>query len=387
MRLLPLALLACTYTAPDNPFAEPVPNVITGTVAVSDVEFTFSTMLLLTDADNPMPPSGLGSPETFTTVPGFEFTKGTEGTRSAPFAFTDVPDGSWVITGLMDGDRNFHPSVPTLAGATCRDVIGLFPDSLSSTELGVVDIAGGELVRDITVLLGRELTTSRPTFAVSDVADTIDPDVPFGVFRLESRPISGVYGELQVNVDGPFDGTDTCDHALWLHPRDVDQDGLPDPHPDYPPELGVVDIWPRVYLEWLGDPVDSTGDGMPDSFDRGQDTARYVTEGLPWFPQLVGGDPADLALIGRISPQQSLDVAFSGTFQRIDPDGTTTVVADGTQAPDGAWQVTVIAETGQTWTVPNELDTSMLLGALLPPPGVTSERDATQGTWVSFERL
>lgn len=388
MRLLPfLLMMGCAYEAPDNPFAEPAPNVITGMVSVSDVEFTFPVVLLLTDAANPGPPSGTGSPATFTTVPGTEFTRSPDGTRSAPFAFTNVPDGSWVISAVMDGDRNFHPSVPTLAGASCRDVIGVHPQSLSSPDLGVVEVSGGEIVEGIAVLLAAQLATSRPTFTVSELADQIDPTAPFPVIRLESSPIAAAFGEdLTLTVEGPFDPTDpdTCDAAFWVHPVDNDGDGLPDPHPDYPPELGVADVWPRVYLEWMGLAVDSNGDDIIDTFDRGQrGDARFITEGLPWFPQLVSGDPEVLGLIGQTFPATTLDVAFAGSVQQINADGTTAILT-GTDIPEGGWSVTVVLETGQTWTVPNELDTAMLMGSLLPPPGVTSARDAAQGAWVQL---
>ena len=35
---------------------------------------------------------------------------------------------------------------------------------------------------------------------------------------------------------------------------DADNDGIVDPHPDHDPALGVKDIWPRVYLQYLGVP-------------------------------------------------------------------------------------------------------------------------------------
>ncbi len=381
-RLVPILLAACAYTAPDNPYANTIGNGITGSVVVDGLEVTGPVIVLLVDAANPMPPAGTGRPVSFSTVPASAFTDGTSGLRAAPWALTNVPDGDWLLTALMDNDGNFHPSVPTLGGTTCLDLAGAHLASLSGREPAVVSVRGGQLVHDVTILLAATVPTSPPVFTLQQ-ADTIDLTSPLPVVQLVSSPVDAAYGEgLSLVVPPPGDPPNPCAAFMTVHVRDLDLDGLPDPHPDYPPETGVADVWPRVYLEWLGEPLDTDADGVSDAFDRGDATARYVTEGLPYTPQLLGGAPEDLARIGAPFAATTLDVAWSGAVQELMADGTTNLLTDPAAVPRGAWSVTLIAETGQTWTVPNELDTALQLSRSLPEPGVTSPRDPAQGRWI-----
>ncbi|MFT4976069.1 MAG: hypothetical protein ACI8S6_001964 [Myxococcota bacterium] len=48
------------------------------------------------------------------------------------------------------------------------------------------------------------------------------------------------------------------------------------------------------------------------------------------------------------------DVYFVPGVQHALPDGTVELVTTP-DIPQGAWSVTVVAETGQTWTLPNAL--------------------------------
>jgi hypothetical protein len=393
--LLPLFLLGCAYDAPDNPHVDPFPNVISGTVLAGELDEVEHVVLLLADATNPMPPNGTGSPATFSTVPGDWFSDVEAGVRAASYAVTGVPDGTWILTAVMDRDLDFHPAVPTLAGATCGDLAGGHLQSLTSTTFAPITAEGGVEIADITVVLGLQVPTERPAFAVSEVAGTVDPASPLtGIFRLESRGIEASYGpDLSLQLTGPFDPTapNPCDTAFWVHLRDVDGNGQIDPHPDYPPELGVPDVWPRVYLEWLGEPIDTDGDDVADDFDRGDLPVgtRFVTEGVPYAPQLAAIDPTrpeTIPPIGTSFPATTLDVLFPSVGQRLDPDGTATTLVDPAALPAGAWSVTVVAQTGQTWEVPNELDTTLKLSEAVPSPGVTSAADFSQGRWVEVAR-
>jgi hypothetical protein len=385
-----LALTSCAYDAADNPFADPFPNVISGTVVAGDLTTVEHVVLLLSAADNPMPPNGKGSPVTFSTVPAGRFSSVDAGVRSAPFAVSGVPDGSWLLTALMDRDNNFHPAVPTLAGSTCGDLAGGHLASLSATTFAPIDVQGGEELSDISVVLGLEVPTERPAFTVLEEAGTIDPASPLtSFFRLDSVGIEASYGpELSLSLTGPFDAAapNPCDTAFWVHLRDADEDGLIDPHPDYPPELGVPDVWPRLYLEWLGTPADQDGNGTIESFIRNDDPNRYVTEAVPFAPQLAAIDPTvpeSIPPIGTPFPVTGLDALFPSAIQQIAPDGTTITLVTPADFPAGAWSVTAIGETGQTWSVPNELDTTLQLISL-PPPGVTSAADLSQGAWLQL---
>lgn len=392
MRLLTvssLALLAsCGYQAPLNPNAPEFSNVITGSVVASDIEQTQPVIVYLAAADNPMPPLGRGRPLNFTTVPGRTFTENTQGVREADYTITGVPDGSYYLTAMMDLDRNFHYAAGTLAGATCGDVTGAYLDSLVNRLPTPLTVSGGELYEGTTVVLGSVSTSERPAFTVREGADTVQAGgTPFSrVFSLDNVPIEAQYGEdISLSFSGPWNSADpkNCDTSMIFHVRDLDGDQQADPHPDYPPEFGLFDVWPRVYLQWLGEPIDTDGDNINDSFDRGdvEPGVEWVSEAV-WLDSVFQG-PAFTDNIGVPFRAPSGDFAFADIAQRVNLDGTADTIDDPTLIPGGAWAITVILDSGQTWTVPNELDTK-LKSVVIPPPGVTSERDASQGTWLNI---
>lgn len=384
--LAALALAGCDYEAPINDLAPEALNAITGEVIAPDVSFPQPTVLFLADAANPMPPSGTGSPISFGTIPGNAFTSAPGGLRAASFALPNVPDGTFLLTAFMDMDRNFHPAVGTLAGATCGDLVGAHLAGLSGSTPAPLTVAGGELVSDIAVVLGVTLPFERPAFTVTAGSVALSNPATWGL-RLDVVGIDASYGpEISLTLDGPGDATNPADFAacktlFWRHFRDLDADGAIDPHPDYPPELGLLDAWPRIYLEWLGAPVDADDDGTIDAFDRGDVDGRVISEALPYTPcGPAPCAPPEAVVVGQPFPASDLTAIFTGQALAIAADGTRSPTAS---PPTGAWKVTVILETGQTWSVPNELGPVAALRAVVPPPGVTSDADLSQGTWLS----
>jgi hypothetical protein len=377
-----LLLAACAYEAPDNPFAPETLNVLSGSILVGDVDETGTTFVLLASAANPIPPYGLGRPVTFSAVRSTAYTDPRAGIRAATWSMTQVPDGSWMVFGLMDRDSNFHPGADTLAGATCGDIIGGHVASLPTgpiEPLGVepapIAVSGGEVVADVTLAVAIEMLHARPAFTVTGPTDL----TPNGVFRLESVGVEAAYGPgLSLSIPGPLDTSapDPCASAFWFTRRDADGDGDVDPHPDLPL---IEDRWPRVFLQWLGEPVDADGDGLADAWDRGDIPADVLIGAL--------GDPvpADGVLPdpNTPTPLTTLDVRFTGLGQRILPDGTREPILGG-GFPPGAYAINVVSDSGQTWTLPNELDTTGVAARALPPPGVTSPRDPAQGLWMTL---
>ena len=145
MRSSLLLLAACGYEAPllEDPSPE---NVIAGEVVVSGVETASDVMLLLFDAADPGPPAGTGSPLTFTTVPAEAFTGAGVGLQGAPYSFTGLPDGRYLVQGLMDVDGDFNPFEGTTAGSTCGDVVGGHLVSTADLSLAPVTVEDGQLV-------------------------------------------------------------------------------------------------------------------------------------------------------------------------------------------------------------------------------------------------
>ena len=67
-----------------------------------------------------------------------------------------------------------------------------------------------------------------------------------------------------------------------------------------------------------------------------------------WF------DPKTLDGLGELTVQTQLTVSLLPAALHTLPDGTTETVS-APNLPRGAWSVTVVSPTGQTWTLPNEI--------------------------------
>ncbi len=389
-----LALAACTWEPQQHPQHGPPPNVIAGTVIANGVTEPATTILFVASADNPMPPFGTGRPATFTTVPAHRYTGPSAGLQSAPYAISGVPSGDYLVTGFMDVDGDFHPTVDALGGATCGDLGGAHLADLTSTTLAAVTVRGGVLLDDVTVTLGSRFRTERPSFvplAWSDDAEAFVPGRPsvsvglaaqgaYQTFKLRSTAVHAEFVDgsgavtLDYHLDGPyavqgerwdpFLGEETCEAAFFGWVKDADGDGQADAHPDYP-GTGLLDIWPRFGFTFLGQPVDTNDDGLPDAFVSG------LATGETWSaPAAVS--PLSVLLTGELPIgvpflTDRLDVMFLPAAQHAFPSDEADclgawsegrcveVVQDPDAIPRGAWAITAIAETGQTWTVPNSL--------------------------------
>ncbi|NOY26521.1 MAG: hypothetical protein GXP62_11665 [Oligoflexia bacterium] len=335
---------ACAWTPPLDPDAAVVTNSLSGSVIYSGSAAPSDVIVLLFDAADPPPPAGTGSPVAFSTVSATSFTGAGAGVQAAPWALSQVPDGQWLVTALMDMDDDFQPLLSSNSGATCGDIIGAYLASLQATDLGVVSIKGGVLLDDVTLVLASQLPTERPAFqfatnAVDQIAAAMALSDPSNGDELFTLVSTGIYSDI-VQLTGPFDGTDTCDTAFWVHFVDDDQDGVPDPHPDASyAKMGIPFVWPRVYLQYLGDTGADAGDS-------------YVAEAIvdPLMLDQYGGSVP----LGVPTPVTQLSVAFVPAAMHLFADGSSETVS-APDLPVGAWSVTVVAETGQTWTLPNEV--------------------------------
>lgn len=341
--LLPLA--ACAWTPPRDPDAAEVGNSLAGTLVYSGDAAPGDVIVLLYAADDPPPPLGTGRPVDFSTVPAESFSGEGAGLQSAPWTLADVPDGQWLVSALMDLDGDFQPLLSSQAGATCGDVAGGHLADLVTGEPGVVEVSGGELLDDVTVVLARTVPVERPAFTLSTTQLSqaqaalafADPTDDAEIFTLQSTAVA----TATLSLTGPFDGTDACDTAFWVHFVDEDGDGQADAHPEASyAAMGLPLAWPRIYLEYTAD---------TQALSPGE---RWVTEAIvdPLLLEAYGG----AVPLGVPTPLTALPVAFVPAALHLLPDGSSEVVG-APDLPVGAWSVTVVAETGQTWTLPNEL--------------------------------
>lgn len=343
-----LFLLACA-TLTDETWTD---NVLGGELVVSGATEFGDAYIFLFDAADPPPPSGTGSPLNFTTVPAQELAEG--GMAAASYLLPGVPDGSYLLTALMDVDGDFQPLLSSNAGATCGDWAGGYLSDLATSTFGVVTVSGGELRDDLTVLIGAEMTTERPAFTLPSA--TVDRAGAVGQpFSLQS---SAIFSAL-VSLTGPFDGTDLCDTAFLVLVEDANGDSVPDPHPnaDYA-AAGAYNIWPRVYYRMVAES------------DAGEES--WVGEAIIYPDFLATGAVA----LNTPTPLTSLTALFVPSVLHTSPDGQTEVVS-GTDMPAGSWAVTVVSVTGQTWTVPNETAAAASISTSFDP--------ATQGVGLLVE--
>jgi hypothetical protein len=356
--------------------------------------------VILFDADDPAPPVGTGEPITFTAVPPDAWSDAS-GVQAASYALTRLAAGSYQVNGLLDVDGDFNPFASALAGGTCGDWVGTHLQSLASTESAPVAVEDARQTHDVSVVLGLQLPIERPSFTIettqlslggmatgsslpffrlrtTGVATAFSPDLP-----LTLGPACAPAGACDAQL--PTCGCDPatvvpCGSALWFQLTDADLDGLPDPYPDADLAAeGILDVWPRVYLEYVGE------DAAPGE--------RWVTQAFPALGELSGALaqgfdlPTALAAlqlpVGVPVPAYELSVTFVPVFRHYHADGALVdgkgpydVVqgADLATVPTGGYAVTVVAATGQTWTVPNEIG---LLG--LPSLDPPSFDPLTQG--------
>lgn len=349
-----IGLLGCAWTTPEDPEAPEVLNVVAGEVVVTGAPAVAPTYVLVFDADDPPPPTGTGSPLTFASVPAEAYTGAGAGVQGAPYSVSRIPDGRFLLTALLDADGDFQPLLGSNAGATCGDWVGAHLADLTTGTFAEVEVGGGERKDDVTVTVGVEMTTERPAFTLGTarVSQTTTET------QLITLAATGVHSSILELAD-PFDGTDPCGTMFLFYAPDADGDGQPDPHPN--PALaaaGAYDIWPKVYLQYLGEDL-AEGESW---------AAESVVYPLPLLTGAV--------TLGVPTPVTSLDLVWVPAAIHTLPDGTEeTVPAPG--LPAGAWSITVVSITGQTWTLPNEIAAF--------PPADASYDPSTQGAALLVE--
>lgn len=346
--LATLSVLVGCPQPPADPAAVDDGATLSGAVIAQGATGDGAVMVFLSDAANPMPPLGTGAPLDVAVVPALS-----GATPTGHYAFTGLAPGDYIVTALYDADHNFHPLTDALAGASCGDLVGGHLADTTTGAPAVVSVGSGELREDVTVLIGRSIPFSRPSFAFGGLAAGVVPGTTD--LSVVAAPVSAAWETglaLEIGPWDPANPADTCAAAFRVIVRDLDGDGVPDAHPDHPGR-GFLDVWPRAYLRYLGPPADTDGDGTPDGFTPTSET--WVSEAFPHALALAATPPEQIvARLNLPVPETSLGLLWPDAAIRTTEAGDE-IVTDRSLIPAGAWALTLVSVTGQTWTVPNVL--------------------------------
>lgn len=380
-----LAALAC-QPPPVVPSADARQNTLTGRIegdVVINSAARGDVVLFLYDAERPPPPAGTGRPRSFAVVPSAaafaHAGPGEVGPYVAPFAFSLVPPGRYLIQGFVDVQADFIPWYQVTAGPNAGDVGGaaLDPASGRPRVVAVGLDADGVPVPALGVTVGFSdaalVPVDRPVFSVG----LTGASVTLGAAPLSLRVLATPISEGPVAQPAP---------VFLARLVDADGDGVPD---DADGD-GVPDFWPKVVVRKLADggglddENDADGDGLLDEggadyahVDPGTGAVR-PPDGAPdlvvlaagfdvaaLLPRLVDGDgrplpgPVPLAELPLVVRPLALDASKPGRPEPL------------ASVPQGRYAVTLIQLTGQTWRVPNELAPG--LGGASELPTVASQ--------------
>lgn len=386
--MVALLLVAACEAPPVFPGADKRQNThagrVEGQVVVSSVA-RGKVVLFLYDAARPPPPVGTGRPLTFTVVPREALfgtaADGEAGPFTAPFAFSLVPPGRYLVRGFLDADDDFLPWYGVTADVTQGDVGGA---ALAATrEPRVVEVGTDEAGRPLAALDvpvtfsdAARVPVDRPVFAVPTAQEgppVLTLDGPQLAVDLVATPLeAGVVQQAQPGFLVRF----------------VDDNG--DGQPDDANGDGVPETWPRVVVRKLAgahplvDENDLDRNGLLDAEGADYehvDPGSGATVGADGKPDLVvlaaGFDVSEYAaqLVdaqGRVKATPTLVPRLRLVVRARALDGSVPGAPAVLKAvPAGDWSLTVIQQTGQTWRVPNELAPG--LGDALGLPVIASQ--------------
>lgn len=423
------AVLACDVP-PVAPTSDAAQNVqysrIEGNAVVAGAA-RGNLIILRFDATRPPPPAGTGRPEAFTVITKERLygdaPASATGPFTAPYAFSLVPPGSYLLRGFLDAENAFCPGP---GGTLCR-VSDFNPWYGVTGEPNRGDIGGAAV--DALTLAFQTITIAKDadgkaagaatgvTFTVQQSASTTVPaDRP--VFQINTQstpsqqfsigqapacngsvPAVGPRCKVVDVVNTPISGPNVDQRAPAFLVRFIDNDNncvADDLNGD-----GQPDFWPRVFVRkqadtnnpaLLTDENDWDHDGVVDT------TYPSFVQTPPSYPH-ADGTPADTApdavlLSAGLRPDAGiLSILVDGSTgqpkcQMVNGTATWPVapvnalqlvvqsvaldVADPSKpvrlngVPLGRYAMTVMQFTGQTWRMPNELQPLVAAGAGLP---------------------
>ncbi|MBI3181670.1 MAG: hypothetical protein HYZ28_05970 [Myxococcales bacterium] len=346
--------------------------------------------IFLYDAARPPPPLGTGRPVSFAIVTRerlFASSDDGAGPFAAPFSFSLVPRGRYLLKGFIDREgclpggscrpSDFIPWYGVTAEPNAGDVGGAAVDPLTK-EARVVEIASGadgalSAAAGVTVVFTDAATLpDRPAFSVSPPSITLSAATGPAKLELSAMPIDGGV----VHQGAP---------SFLVRFADEDGDGVPDDRD----RDGVPELWPKVVLRKLAGPPnllvdenDLDRNGVLD--ESGADYEHLDAAGKMLAPD---GRPDLVVLAAGLDPTELLPLLDEGGRPKMTPVPVSKlevvvkpVALDLSDAaaparlaalPSGQYAVVLIQYTGQTWRVPNEL--APPLASLLGLPSVESQ--------------
>ncbi|AEI65116.1 hypothetical protein [Corallococcus macrosporus] len=343
-----------------------------------------NAIVFLYDADRPPPPHGTGRPITFTVVPaaqlfGPALTSDTPGPFVAPFSFSLVPTGRYMLRGFIDADgcatdategcrrSDFNPWYGVTNEPNAGDVGG-----------AAVDATGRPLTLEVVADAdGQPQPVTGVAVSVSDTARVVRDRPTFQVVQGDGL-LGGAPKQLRLQPLALHDGVvDQRPDGFAVSYVDADNDGVPD---DANQDSNPDGFWPRVVVRKLAgdasnlvDENDLDRDGVPD--DTGVDYAHAdgTQDGQPDVVVLAARllpDPLIAALTdengnprmeGAVVPELVVEVLPQALDARV-----STNPVPLRELPRGRYAVVLIQPSGQTWRVPNELAPALASGLGLP---------------------
>ncbi len=337
-----------------------------------------NAVVLLYDAARPPPPAGTGRPLAFTFIPASRLYGASledrtfAGPFTAPYAFTLVPQGRYIIRGFIDHDEcagaggscrgpDFNPWYSVTAEPNRGDVGGAAVDAVTRQSRVIEILPTSESIlaaaTGVSVSFSDAATVpiDRPTFGLTGpVVYAPTPGMPNKTIDLFPTPIR----------DGPVDQRADVFYAKYY---DDNRDGNPD------------GFWPKVVVRKLDDGSPSNlvdendldRNGVLDEADfKDYPHTDAGPDGKPDLVVLAAGfyTPPVQALLNDASGVPKRD-PVTGDFAvvpvpslrlvlqpaALDVSNPAAPPARLESLPPGRYAIVLISFTGQTWRVPNEL--------------------------------
>ncbi len=368
--VLALALGVACEPPPVFPGADRRQNAKTSSVQGDLVVTSLSrgdVVVLLFDAARPPPPQGTGRPVAFTVVPQATLFGAADassaGPFTAPYAFSLVPPGKYLVRAFLDANHDFIPWYGVTGEVNAGDVGGAAIDAVSraprEVEVALDDRGFPQPALGVAVSVGdtAKVPVDRPVFEPLGQPESVTLTAPRVTVDLLPKPV----------VDGPISQARPVFLAQLV---DANGDGRPDDSNGD----GTPDFWPRVVVRKLAgehplvDENDLDRNGLLDATGQDYEHVNPMTgeaiaaDGQPdlvvlqagfdfseYLPQLVDAmgrvktTPTPVPKLKLVLLPRALDASNPAQPQVLK------------SVPSGRYAVTLIQSTGQTWRLPNEL--------------------------------